>query len=74
MAGITAWRERMVQAQTKDLYKLRCRVECVFAQMRNRGLRLLHVRGKQKVRGQALIHLLAHNMMCGARLRLAAQT
>lgn len=73
LPGIADWRERMVRPETRELYKLRCRIECVFAQMRNRGLRLLHVRGKQKVRGEALIHLLAHNMICSARLRLAAQ-
>jgi hypothetical protein len=42
--------------------------------MRNRGLRLLHLRGRTKVKAEALIHLLAHNMLCGARLRLAAAT
>lgn len=73
MTGIAAWRERMVKPETKELYKLRCRIECVFAHMRNRGLRLLRLRGKQKVRGEALMHLLAHNMICGARLRLVAQ-
>jgi transposase len=73
MPGITAWRQRMVKPETKNLYKLRCQIECVFAQMRNRGLRLLRLRGKEKVRGEALLHLLAHNMICGARLRLAAQ-
>jgi transposase len=70
MPGIAQWRERMVQQATKDLYKLRCRIECIFGQMRNRGLRLLRLRGKHKVKGEALIHLLAHNMICAARLRL----
>jgi len=72
MAGIREWRERMVKAETKELYKLRCRIECIFGQMRNRGLRLLRLRGREKVKAEILIHLLAHNMMAGARLRLAA--
>jgi len=72
MPGIAQWRERMVKASTKQAYKLRCRLECVFAQMRNRGLRFFRLRGADKVKGEALIHLLAHNMICGARLRLAA--
>jgi transposase len=71
MPGIAQWRERMVEATTKTRYKLRSRLECVFAQMRNRGLRLLHLRGADKVKGEVLIYLLAHNMICGARLRLA---
>jgi len=72
MPGIAQWRDRMVEAATKTRYKLRSRLECIFAQMRNRGLRLLRLRGAEKVKGEALIHLLAHNMICGARLRLAA--
>jgi transposase len=72
MPGIAQWRERMVKVTTKEAYKLRSRLECVFAQMRNRGLRFFRLRGVDKVKGEALIHLLAHNMICGARLRLAA--
>jgi hypothetical protein len=72
MPGISEWRARMVEASTKELYKLRCRIECVFGQMRNRGLRLLRLRGAGKVKGEVLIHLIAHNMICGERLRLAA--
>jgi transposase len=70
--GVEEWRQRMTRPEAKTLYKLRCRVECVFGQMRNRGLRLLHVRGKESVRGETLVHLLAHNMLCAARLHLAA--
>jgi transposase len=73
LTGMAAWRERMVKPEIKALYRLRCQIECVFAHLRNRGLRFLHVRGKEKVRGEALIHLLAHNMVCGQRLQLARQ-
>jgi transposase len=71
MPGIEAWRERMVEPATKTLYKLRSRVECIYGQMRNRGLRQLRLRGREKVKCEVLIHLLAQNMVCGARLRLA---
>jgi transposase len=74
LPGIAEWRQRMTDPTARDMYKLRCRIECVFGQMRNRGLRLLHLRGRTKVKAEALIHLLAHNMLCGARLRLAAAT
>jgi hypothetical protein len=35
----------------------------VNAQARNRGLVLLPVRGKKKVKGVALLYALAHNLM-----------
>lgn len=72
MAGIAQWRRRMIEAPTKALYKLRCLTECVHAHMRNRGLQLLRLRGKAKVRAEVLIHLLAHNMLCTFRLRAQA--
>lgn len=64
----------MVEPATKVAYKARGMVECVFAQFRNRGLRLLRLRGRTKVKAEVLLHLLAHNMLCGARLRAAATT
>jgi transposase len=72
MPGVEEWRRRMVEAATKTAYKARSMVECVFAQFRNRGLRLLRLRGRTKVKAEVLLHLLAHNMLCGARLRSAA--
>jgi hypothetical protein len=74
MPGIAEWRRRMVEPATKVAYKARGMVECVFAQFRNRGLRLLRLRGRTKVKAEVLLHLLAHNMLCGARLRAAATT
>ena len=43
--------------------------ECVNAQARNRGLVRLLVRGLQKVKAVALWFAIAHNVVCGVRLR-----
>jgi hypothetical protein len=51
------------------VYQARSHAECVFAQWRGRGLQQLLVRGASKVRCVALLHALAHNMVCGFRLR-----
>lgn len=70
---IIGWRERMGRAEGKELYKGRASVaECVNAQARNRGLVRLLVRGQQKVKAVALWFAIAHNVVCGLRLRLAA--
>jgi transposase len=71
LPGIKQWRERMVQNATKALYKLRSQTECVHAHLRNRDLWLLRSRGKAKVKAEVLIHLIAHNIICTARLRAA---
>lgn len=58
------WRERMATEGAKELYKERAATaECVNAQARNRGLVLLPVRGLAKVKGVALLFVLAHNLM-----------
>lgn len=63
------WRERMATEEVKELYKERAATaECVNAQARNRGLVLLPVRGLAKVKGVALLFVLAHNLMCVLRL------
>jgi transposase len=72
MPGVTEWRQRMVDPAAQELYKMRGMIECVFAQLRNFGLRFLRLRGVEKVRSEVLLYLLAHNMMCAARLRSAA--
>ena len=71
MPGVTEWRRRMLDPAARQLYKMRGMIECVFAQLRNFGLRFLRLRGVEKVHGEVLLYLLAHNMMCGARLRSA---
>jgi transposase len=67
---IGAWRQRMGTAAAKEIYKERAStIECVNAQTRNRGLLRLLVRGLKKVKAIALWFAIAHNVMCGLRLR-----
>ena len=63
-AAVAQWRARMATEEAKEIYKLRASVaECVNAQARNRGLVLLPVRGRAKVKCIALWFALAHNFM-----------
>ena len=67
------WRKRMGTQEAKEIYKQRAStVECVNAQARNRGLQRLVVRGLEKVKAIALWFAIAHNVMCGVRLRAMA--
>ena len=68
-AGVLAWRCNMREPNGKRWYEARSHAECVFAQWRERGLVQLLVRGASKVRCVVLLHALAHNMVCGFRLR-----
>jgi transposase len=69
---VAGWRVRMGTEEAKALYKDRAAVvECVNGQARNRGLVRLLVRGVEKVRAVALWFAIAHNVVCGARLRAA---
>jgi transposase len=70
--GVTVWRELMSGALGQRLYRVRSQLECLFAQMRQRDLRQVLVRGSRKVRCVMLLHALAHNLLCGARLRAQA--
>lgn len=67
--GVLAWRRNMREPNGKRWYRARSHAECVFAQWRGRGLLQMGVRGAAKVRCVALLHALAHNMVCGFRLR-----
>jgi transposase len=67
---VREWRQRMGTEQAKAVYRQRASTsECVNAQARNRGLVRLLVRGLVKVRAIALWFAIAHNLVCGARLR-----
>ena len=62
--AVKAWRERMATEEAQERYKDRAATaECVNAQVRNRGLIRLPVRGLDKVKAVALLHALAHNLM-----------
>jgi transposase len=70
---VIAWRARMATDAAKAVYRQRASVaECVNAQARNRGLVRLLVRGLRKVKAIALWFAIAHNVVCGLRLRGAA--
>jgi transposase len=70
---VSAWRARMATDAAKAIYRQRASVaECVNAQARNRGLVRLLVRGLRKVKAIALWYAIAHNVVCGLRLRVAA--
>jgi transposase len=72
-AEIIHWRGRMGSEEGKAIYKDRASTaECVNAQARNRGLVRLLVRGRQKVKAIALWFAIAHNVVCGLRLRMEA--
>ena len=63
----------MATDAAKEIYKGRAATaECVNALARGRGLVQLAVRGLVKVKAIALWQALAHNVMRGARLRVAA--
>src|SRR3954469_12876018 len=70
--GVAVWRELMSGALGQRMYRVRSQLECLFAQMRQRDLRQVLVRGSRKVRCVMLLHALAHNLLCGARLRAQA--
>jgi hypothetical protein len=63
----------MATGPAKAIYKQRAATaECVNAQARNRGLVRLRVRGLRKVKAIALWYAIAHNVVCGVRLRARA--
>jgi transposase len=71
--AVAAWRVRMATDASKLIYKGRAATaECVNALARGRGLIQLSVRGLVKAKAIALWQALAHNVMRGARLRVAA--
>jgi len=71
--AVAAWRVRMGTPEAKDIYRERAATaELVNAQARNRGLRLLPVRGLVRVRAVVLWFALAHNLMRTVALRQAA--
>lgn len=68
-AQVQEWRTRMGTEAAQELYRQRAStVECVNAQVRNRGLIQLRVRSLRKVKAVALWCAIAHNLVCGMRL------
>ena len=63
-AAVAEWKARMETDEAKQTYKLRGQVaECTNADARNRGLRMVSVRGLKKVRTVLLLFAICHNMM-----------
>jgi transposase len=71
--AVAAWRVRMGTQEARDIYRERASTaELANAQARNRGLRLLRVRGLVRVRAVVLWFALAHNLMRTVALRRSA--
>lgn len=61
--GVKAWRERMSTDEGIEVYRKRFATERPHADMRNRGLTRLFVRGLSKVKAVALWHVTAYNFL-----------
>ena len=66
--GVRAWRERMAQQENVDLYRKRFACERPHADVRNRGLQKLMVRGMERVRAVGLWYVTAYNFLQIQRL------
>ena len=70
--AVQAWHERMKTAEAKAIYKQRAStIECVNAQMRNRGMYQFNVRGLERVKAVVLLFAIAHNVARAASLKKA---
>lgn len=68
--AMIAFRQRMSQDESKEIYQKRGQTaEWVNAQARNRGLYMVNVRGKEKVRAVLVLMVLAHNLLQAEKLR-----
>lgn len=66
--ALQRWRERMLSEEGKTIYKRRGRVETVNAHLKSRGLHRFLLRGLDKVRCEALLRAIAHNIRRGHTL------
>jgi hypothetical protein len=69
--ALTDWRERMASAAGKLVYARRKLIEPINGRLKNCNWRQLRLRGLAKVRTEALLHAVAHNICRGHALRLA---
>lgn len=69
--ALTDWRQRMASAAGKLVYGRRKLIEPINGRLKNGNWRRLVLRGLAKVRTEALLHALAHNLCRGHALRLA---
>jgi transposase len=68
--GMTAWRRRMASIEGQAVYRRRIATERPHADMRNRGLRRLIVRGLEKAKAVVLWHVHAYNFLQIMRMDL----
>jgi transposase len=69
-AHTAAWRERMGEAASQAIYKLRAQTaEWVNALCRNRGLQQMPVRGRVKCRIVATLYAITHNLIQQGNVR-----
>jgi len=66
--AIKDWYDRMMSERGKQLYKQRISTELPHADMRNRGLSRVLVRGMAKVKAVVLWHVHAYNFLIVSRL------
>ena len=71
--GVIAWRERMSSEAGLKFYRKRFATERPHADMRNRGLTKLVVRGMTKVKAVALWHVVRYNFLQTRFLRTTAE-
>ena len=68
-----AWRKRMGEESSKLLYRLRSQTaEWVNAMSRNRGLRQMPVRGRDRCQMVATLYAITHNLIHQGNVRAAA--
>lgn len=67
--GVLAWHRRMSSDEGQALYRHRFATERPHADMRNRGLTRVLVRGVEKVKAVVLWHVHAYNFLTISRLR-----
>jgi transposase len=67
-AALREWRARMASEDGKARYRRRGRVETVNANFKNHGLSRFRLRGLEKVRCEALLQAIAHNIRRGIAL------
>ncbi|HML14930.1 MAG TPA: IS1182 family transposase [Xanthobacteraceae bacterium] len=60
--AVATWRARMATAQGRAIYARRRSIETINADLKNHGLRRFFLRGLNKVRCEALLHAIAHNL------------
>lgn len=68
---LQAWRARMASPDGRHVYNRRRHIETINAQLKNHGLHRFILRGLEKVRCEALLHAIAHNLRRATALGFA---